>query len=378
MIRLEYFFVVAFGCLLLGCQTDQPTISTHDDLKPTVTDGWQDLSPTPIPSNEEAANRAARAQLKTIVSLHKDCLTMDQAIRFLRDTTGANVAVNWPALELVGIDQDALLSCQLSRVPAHVYLKFVLDQISADAFDDERACFRIREGIVKISTQHDLKRNKETRVYDIRQLLVKLKLQAALYRNHQRASELIELLKQDDWWNSSKAPSFGGAPNFDLNEALSSTSSGGGGRGRGRLGDGDLFGDNEPDKRATELATSSGQEKIEILIEIIQTTVGDPDEWLDEDSTLNELNGNFIIKTTPENHVQIEALLGRLAGSLAEHFKARALAIEVFLLLEDAEAYRLKQAYPEALKKINQALRVDPTNPEAKALKDIVRSTLSR
>ncbi|MEM6507587.1 MAG: hypothetical protein AAF711_19285, partial [Planctomycetota bacterium] len=254
-------------------------------------------------AGESEANRAAQAALRKIVTLNNDNLSLDQVIAFIRDTTGANIAVNWPALELVGIDQDSLVTISLSRVPAEQLLRLVLDQVSADAFDDDKAGFTVSEGIVKISTLRDLKSETETRVYDIRDLLVQV-------------------------------PNFSNAPGFDLNDALSNTSSGGsgqgttgGGGGGGGGGEGGLFGDDDEDE-GEELP--SRQELVDQIVELITTTVGDPDEWLDEESTLTELNGNMIIKTTGDNHRQIIGLLGRLRETRAVQIsvEARFLAVE--------------------------------------------------
>ncbi|MFK7788996.1 MAG: tetratricopeptide repeat protein, partial [Phycisphaeraceae bacterium] len=158
-------------------------------------------------AGESEVNRAAQASLRKIVTLSNDNLSLDQVISFIRDTTGANIAVNWNALELVGIDQDSLVTISLSRVPAEQLLRLVLEQVSADAFDDDKAGFTVTEGIVKISTLRDLKSETDTRVYDIRDLLVQV-------------------------------PNFSNSPGFDLNEALSNTNSGGSGGGGGGGGGG--------------------------------------------------------------------------------------------------------------------------------------------
>lgn len=255
-------------------------------------------------AGESDANRAAQAALRKIVTLSNDNLSLDQVIAFIRDTTGANIAVNWPALELVSIDQDSLVTISLSRVPAQQLLRLVLDQVSADAFDDDKAGFTISEGIVKISTLRDLKTETETRVYDIRDLLVQV-------------------------------PNFTSAPGFDLNDALSNTNSGGSngsGGGGGGGGESSLFGDGEED--AEDVPTRD--ELVDQINELITTTVGDPDEWLDEESTLTELNGNMIIKTTADNHRQIVGLLSRLRETRAVQIsvEARFLSVEKNFLEE--------------------------------------------
>jgi len=74
-------------------------------------------------ANTEAANLHTEAALQKHVTLSMDNLTLDQAVEFTRDTTGANIAVNWPALELVGIDRDSLVSVRLADVPAIKFLR---------------------------------------------------------------------------------------------------------------------------------------------------------------------------------------------------------------------------------------------------------------
>jgi type II secretory pathway component GspD/PulD (secretin) len=261
---------------------------------------WPELTATRLRgldsnAGESEANRAAQASLRQIVSLNNDNFSLDQVIDYIRESTGANIAVNWPALELVGIDQDSLVSISLTNVPASQLLRLVLDQVSADAFDDDKAGFTVSEGVVKISTLRDLKTETETQVYDIRDLLVQV-------------------------------PNFSNAPGFDLNEALSNTSSGGsnsgGGGGGGGSGSGGLFGDDNNNDQQEDLP--SREELVEDIVELIQTTVGDPDEWLDEESTLTELNGNMIIKTTADNHRQILGLLGRLRETRAVQISVEA------------------------------------------------------
>ncbi len=246
-------------------------------------------------NGESEANRSAQAALRKLVNLDGDSLSLDQVISFIRDSTGANIAVNWPALELVGIDQDSLVSISLSGIPAEQLLRLVLDQVSADAFDDDKAGFTISEGVIKISTLADLKTETQTKVYDIRDLLVQV-------------------------------PNFSNAPGFDLNDALQNTNSGGstggtGGGGGGGSGGGGLFGDDDDED---EEDLPSREELVEQITELIQTTVGDPDEWLDEESTLTELNGNMIIKTTSDNHRQILGLLGRLRETRAVQISVEA------------------------------------------------------
>ncbi len=181
------------------------------------------------------ANRVAQAAMQKTLSLNNDDLTLEQVISLIRDTTGANIAVNWPALELVGIDQDALVSISLREVRAEQLLDFALAKVSSDAFDNDKAGFSISDGVIKISTLFDLNTDTQTRVYDIRGLLFKA-----------------------------------------------------------------------PDRA----------ERIDELVDLVQSSVGDVDEWLDETSALTELNGNFIVKTTANNHAALNQLLDDLRSPI--------------------------------------------------------------
>lgn len=115
-----------------------------------------------------------------------------------------------------------------------------------------------------------------------------------------------------------------------------------------------------------------------MLVDLIQDGVGSYDEWLDEESTVREINGNLVVKTTADNHDAVHALLAQLRRSQAEDYRRQLVLIEVFVLLKEAEDARLDQDYAAALSAIDQALRVDPENPEATAMREVVVATLGR
>lgn len=106
-------------------------------------------------------------------------------------------------------------------------------------------------------------------------------------------------------------------PDLSLNGTLSNTSSGGSNArqsesyGSGGGGGGGLFGD---DSDLSE-ETLSRRELIEGITQLIEDTCGTPDEWLDEESTLTELNGNLVVKSTPDVLEQVETLLTQLSDA---------------------------------------------------------------
>jgi len=272
----------------------------YDDLLTYPAD-WPQITQTRLADlnedgSESEANRRAAMQLKEAVPINFEGNRLVNVIDYLRNTTGANFFVNWPALEEVGVEQDSPVSLQLANVPAEQALRLVLQQVGQIAQFDPIG-YSIIEGVVTIDTQRNLKKTTDTRVYDIRDLLVQV-------------------------------PNFSNAPAFDLNEALSNTNSGGsnqGGGGGGGGSDTSIFGDDDQEAETG----PTREELIEQILTLIQDTVGTPEEWVDLQSSLRELNGNLIVKTTPDNHRQVIALLGQLRETRAIqiHVEARFLLV---------------------------------------------------
>lgn len=316
-------------------------------------------------AERRANNLAALQKLEAVVSIPRGTVTFKAVLDRIRDTTGLKVTVNWDALDLVAIKQDTPLLLDISHLSADYLLRLTLDYVSSDAFDDDKAGFSIDDGIVLISTRRDLKSETRTGIYDIAWYIVPHdQMQRWLYRKDPRAKQLAEInLQRNGLLDRIKPPA------FDLNDALSGASSGSAPQRHGN-------------KKALNVFTGPEEELVNLrldeLTELIQTSVGDPDEWLDEESTITAIKDRLVIKTTRENHTETEALLTGLYRSQAEQFLHQARLIEVYLLLDEAETYRLKQRYPQALSLVKKALRVDPGNAEAWALHELITETMSR
>ena len=242
-------------------------------------------------------NRRVALRLREPVPINFDANRLVNVIDYLRNTTGVNFFVNWPVLEAAGIEKDLPITLQLTQIPAEQALRLVLQQASA-VNEFEPVQFSIIEGIVTISTERDLTKTTDTRVYDIRDLLVQV-------------------------------PNFSNAPEFDLNESLSNTNSGGSNSGGGGGQGSSLFGDDEGE----DLDEPTRSEMIEQIVTLIQDTVGKPEEWAalgGDVSSVRELNGNLIIKSTPQNHRAVIALLGQLRET-----RAIQIAVEARFLLVD-------------------------------------------
>lgn len=194
------------------------------------------------------------------------------------ETIGREIKLNLViSPQFVGVLEGRLINLNIDDLPASKALNLIGIATESDWF--------IREGVVLVAPKDYVRSLRvETRVYDIRELL-------------------------------ESVPNYVG-PDLTINGTLSNTSSGGSSANQsesyGRGGQGGLFGSGKEDIGED---TPSRQELVDQITQLITTTVGEPDHWLDENSTLTELNGNIIVKTTPEDHEAIGKLLAQLSAS---------------------------------------------------------------
>ncbi|MEM9347442.1 MAG: hypothetical protein AAGB26_12570 [Planctomycetota bacterium] len=343
--------------ILTGCQTalpvespPEPTSELTETLDPMGIIGVYAVDDEDIKAVQQD-NSEAELALSTTLSISTTDITLAGLIDFVRAGAGVNVVPNWQALELVGIDQETKITLHTREVPARMLLDLALEQASADAFDDDRATLSLDGGVVRISTIRELSSRTITRVYDIGWFTKPNNaLAQQLYREHPDVAKLLR---------------FAWKPENPLSRAIE---------------DGGLYCAlcNAVTKPDGTVDCHSFQTRIDQLRELIQATVGDPDEWLDEESTIVDLDKQFIIKTTKTNHDSILKLMRTMRQAEVESFKALAREVEATLLLKQAEAHRLKQEDKQALRLIDRALRVDPGHPEAGVLRQIVIDAMGR
>jgi len=248
---------------------------------------------------ESEANRRVMLKLREPVPINFENHKLVTVLQYLQETTGVDIVVNWTAMQNVGVEQDLPITLRLSNVPAIQALDFVMSQASAGN-DLDPVGFSISEGIVRVSTVRELKRQTvKSRTYDIRDLLVQI-------------------------------PSFEEAPSFDLSSALEGGGTEGAGAGGGGGGGGSSIfsgtGEGEEDG-------PDRQELIDNILEIIRTQVGDQEDWVEfggDVSSIRELNGLLIVNTTPENQTQISDLLSQLRQT-----RSMQISVEARFLLVD-------------------------------------------
>src|SRR3954447_9980630 len=81
------------------------------------------------PSPAHAEVSAKRALNSVLPATNLDNVSLNDAIDFLRDVSGANIHVNWRALEGIGVGKDAQVNVKLRSVT----LRKVLDLVVSEA-----------------------------------------------------------------------------------------------------------------------------------------------------------------------------------------------------------------------------------------------------
>lgn len=206
---------------------------------------------------------------KQLPELRFDGVPLVDVVEFLRDTTNANIFVNWSAIEAAGIDKNTPITTRLKNVKFSKVLGIVLDSAGGGVI---RLGYTIDDGVITISTQEDLAKNVSTRTYDIRDLLVNI--------------------------TNFQAPTF----------TPSSGGQGGGG--------GNVF-------QTTSNNQNNNEGERDTIVEQIQQLITDTiatDTWKVNGGligAIQELGGQLIVTQTPENQTAISNLLEKLRETRA-------------------------------------------------------------
>ena len=314
------------------------------------------------------------------VAFEKEALS--PVLAELEKLSGVQFNINWPAMELVGFDEDSLIDYKAEQLPMSTVLRHVLDQVSADAFDDDKLGFACRAGMIEISTLRELKAKSVTRSYDIGPLIREPFRPVGMLFSEDAFRDAVAF---HAWLRGERQYPFTDAmllhvyqehiakmndeiallaPNGVVGEAEEEEPKGAG----GGNGGGGLFGDDDERDWV--------HESINELIELITDTIGDPDEWLDEESTVTVHNHVLIIKTTRENHAQIQRMLESLLQ--AEIDKQAAILKDAHVSQWVAQANQLlkKGDVKGAHQLIERSLRVMPDHVPANATKQIIEALL--
>ncbi len=121
---------------------------------------------------------AAEEKLSHPISFATEGVRLDNVIEYFRKICKLNIIVYWNVLAEVGVQQDTPITLKMEEAPARDVLARVLHLAAAapEADAPGGVAARVTEGFLEISTEADLDREGETRVYDVRDLLASAEL----------------------------------------------------------------------------------------------------------------------------------------------------------------------------------------------------------
>lgn len=343
--------------------------------------GWAFEEP-----RDASANQMVVRRLSSPVRLPEGEVGLDEVLDCIREQTGVDIFVNWPSCELVGIDTDTVIALGLTRGSADSLLRMTIKQASAENFDDDKIGWIIRDGVVQIATQFELKAETELRIYDLSPLVRSRFRPVGLAFDADAREETIAF---HAWMRGQREYPISDTTQQQLLEQqiqqlqhqlerLENPEAQGPdpiAMGPGGAGGGGLFFADDSDRSYLD---PSYEEYIDILIEMIQDTVGDPDEWLDEDSTICEVDGMFAVLTTRESHHAIESQLNMVLANEVRDHATILRDVQVMELLGRASALQLDGDFEGALVLADRALLIDQGHITAHAFRQVIVATLRR
>ncbi len=279
----------AFATLSLVAVVSMPALAQSrservDQIASMLTSSINDKAPASETVYTDASTgqviRATPAQLmrETLTSVDFKEMSGRLALEIWSNQTNVPLVVNWPALEAQGIDPNSPVTLRLGKVPAEQVLKLIIQQLHPDPLGNDELLLDIQQWYVRVMTKEDALRRSSTKLYFIGDLLMDI-------------------------------PNFDNAPGFDLNDALSNTSSGGSGGNNGGGQDKGLFSDDTNDRAEPRLTK---QEKAERIVDMIRNTI-EPDIWRENGGQYGSVRyyrGMLVVKAPDFVHEQIGGATG--------------------------------------------------------------------
>ena len=263
---------------------------------------WKEITLRRKPFNARAQSetkmdRVVKKQLDTRVpKLDFEDMELSQVFQFLRDVSGSNIHVKWRALARESVEPATTVNVHLTNVTFRKALDTILEDVATGGepgVGETGLGYVINEGVITVSTKSDLGKQTVVRVYDIRDMIVR-----------------VPMFEGPRLGRSTK-----GAGDTSSDDAgLFDPGAGGGEAGKGLEGE----------------MKSRGEIITEIKTLIADTV--DRDSWRGaggEAGAISEMGGQLVITQTIENHDSIVDLIGQLreARALEVNIEARFITV---------------------------------------------------
>jgi hypothetical protein len=211
------------------------------------------------------ADGVVSRQLATrLPELNFQGVTLNDALDFMRDVSGANITVNWKALEAGGMTKDAQVNLHLTGIT----LRKALDMLLTEASGGDTITYVVDQGVIEITTRDLADHMMTTRVYPVEDLLMVI-------------------------------PDFTDAPQFSLDASQNQGNTGGGGSGSGGVSQGGpsntlLAGSGNTGTNTEPVKTKA--ERAQELVDLIEAVIS-PDVWKEQGgpATIRYYNGMLVV-----------------------------------------------------------------------------------
>jgi hypothetical protein len=189
---------------------------------------------------------------------------LEDAIQFLQDTSGANIHVNWRALETVNVTRETPVTLRMSPMPLRKLLKFVLTEADSAGL----ATFYADDGVIEVTTRDLADQRLVTKVYPVDDLLLTI-------------------------------PDFHDAPQFQLGGTTAVSGGGGGGGGSGQSL---ISGTTNAQEQNQAGKAARGTELVQLVMDTVQ-----PEVWRENGGTssIRYFRGRLIITAPRSVHERI-------------------------------------------------------------------------
>lgn len=225
-------------------------------------------STTEVSAQSRVSQGVAKAALsRRLPDVKLQNVSLSDAIEFLRDVSGANVVVNWRALEASGVTKETPVNVRLNGVSLRKVLSTVLNEAGAGT----ALTYIVDEDVIEVTTLQIADQKMYMRIYPIEDLLLEI-------------------------------PNFDNAPDFNLASSNSGGQGGQGGQGGGNSNP--LFGGSGGDKK--EEVTKTRDERAQDIITLITETVR-PEVWQANGgaASIRFFNGSLVVLAPLSVHEMI-------------------------------------------------------------------------
>ena len=192
-------------------------------------------------------------------------VTFGDALDFMRDVSGANITVNWKAVEATGVTRDSQVNMHLNNVKMRKALDMLLTEVSGG----DTLTYVVDQGVIEITTRELADKMLVTRVYPVDDLIMVI-------------------------------PDFTDAPAFNLEAAQNGGGSGGGQGGQAQAANTLLAGGGTP---TTPEQMKTKAERAQELVDLIEAVVF-PDIWKENGGTSSVRFYNGMLVVTAPKTVQ--------------------------------------------------------------------------